>query len=576
MTRSAHRNRSPETPPRWRLLTVVAVVGLVACAVLARAVELQVIDRDFLREEAAERHLRTVSMPAHRGVITDRSGEILAISSPVQSAWAHPGKLLGHPQTIDQLARILERPAGELHRYLEQRREREFVYLRRHLAPRRAEQVQALHAPGVELQREFRRFYPAGEVTAQLIGITDIDGRGLEGVERAFNDTLRGRSGAKRVLRDRLGRTIKDVALLQEPRPGERLTLALDRRIQYHSYRALKRAVQRHGARAGTAVVLDAATGELLALVNQPSYNPNARSTPSDDESHRNRGAAATYEPGSVIKPFTVASALRSGSVAMGETIDTAPGTFRVAGHTVRDVRNYGRLKVTGVIRKSSNVGAAKIALRTPPRALWQTLQDFGFGAPTGSRLPTEASGYVDPAPPRRRVERATLAYGYGIAATPLQLARAYAAIANDGVLRPVSLLARQAPAEGYRVLDAEIAGRLQGMLEAVVSPGGTGHRAAVAGYRVAGKTGTVRKVGPDGYAERKYVALFAGFAPVSDPRFVIVVLIDEPTGEAYYGGQIAAPVFSQIMAEALRMRNVPPDQPEGSGVPVIAVGEEP
>ncbi len=575
MTRSAHRNRPPEAPPRWRLLTVVAVVGLVACAVLARAVELQVVDRDFLREEAAERHLRTVSMTAHRGVITDRNGEILAISSPVQSAWADPGELLDHPQTIDRLAGILERPPGELRRYLEQRREREFVYLRRHLAPRQAEQVRALHAPGVELKREFRRFYPAGEVAAQVIGITDIDGRGLEGVERAFNDTLQGRSGTKRVLRDRLGRTVKDVALLQEPRPGERLNLALDRRIQYHSYRALKRAVRRHEARAGAAVVLDAATGELLALANQPSYNPNTRSAPSGDEGHRNRAVAATYEPGSVIKPFTVASALRSGSVAMGETIDTAPGTFRVDDHTVRDVRDYGRLEVTGVIRKSSNVGAAKIALRTPPRALWQTLQDFGFGAPTGSRLPTEASGYVDPAPPRRRVESATLAYGYGLAVTPLQLARAFAAIANDGVLRPVSLLAREAPQEGYRVLDAEIAGQLQGMLEAVVEPGGTGQRAAVAGYRVAGKTGTVRKVGPEGYSEDRYVSLFAGFAPVSDPRFVVVVLLDEPTGEAYYGGQVAAPVFSQVMGQALRVRNVPPEQPGDTDVPVIAVGEE-
>nr|WP_274522125.1 penicillin-binding protein 2 [Halorhodospira sp. 9621] len=548
-------------------------MALAAGAVILRALDLQVINSEFLRDEADARHLRTVSMPAHRGVITDRNGEPLAISSPVESAWANPAELLEDRGAVAAVAQTLERAPAELRDFLQAREGRQFVYLRRHLSPRVAARIQELDAPGVQLQQEFRRFYPAGEVAAQLVGFTDIDGRGLGGVERAFNDALSGRSGAKRVVRDPFGRTIEDVELLREPRPGEDIRLSLDRRIQYVAYRELKRAVHGHDAEGGAAVVLDATTGEVLAMVSQPSFNPHRRSGV-EAEQRRNRAVSWAQEPGSVIKPFTIAAALSSGAVRSGQEFDTAPGTMRVGRHTVRDFLDYGELDIAGVLQKSSNVGTVKMALETEPRALWSTLEDVGFGERTRSGLRDEVAGHFLQAPPRGDVQRATLSYGYGVTATPVQLARAYAAVARDGVMRPVSIRALDDPPQGRQVLDPDLAAELRAMLEAVVEPGGTGTRAAISGYRVAGKTGTVLKSGPSGYAEEDYLASFVGFAPASDPRLVMAVTIDQPRGDLYYGGQVAAPVFSRVMGSALRMLNVPPDDLPELEVPVVAEGE--
>ncbi|MCG5533651.1 penicillin-binding protein 2 [Halorhodospira sp. 9621] len=573
MSRNTRRQPPLQGPPRWRLYSVVVVLALAAGAVILRALDLQVINSEFLRDEADARHLRTVSMPAHRGVITDRNGEPLAISSPVESAWANPAELLEDRGAVAAVAQTLERAPAELRDFLQAREGRQFVYLRRHLSPRVAARIQELDAPGVQLQQEFRRFYPAGEVAAQLVGFTDIDGRGLGGVERAFNDALSGRSGAKRVVRDPFGRTIEDVELLREPRPGEDIRLSLDRRIQYVAYRELKRAVHGHDAEGGAAVVLDATTGEVLAMVSQPSFNPHRRSGV-EAEQRRNRAVSWAQEPGSVIKPFTIAAALSSGAVRSGQEFDTAPGTMRVGRHTVRDFLDYGELDIAGVLQKSSNVGTVKMALETEPRALWSTLEDVGFGERTRSGLRDEVAGHFLQAPPRGDVQRATLSYGYGVTATPVQLARAYAAVARDGVMRPVSIRALDDPPQGRQVLDPDLAAELRAMLEAVVEPGGTGTRAAISGYRVAGKTGTVLKSGPSGYAEEDYLASFVGFAPASDPRLVMAVTIDQPRGDLYYGGQVAAPVFSRVMGSALRMLNVPPDDLPELEVPVVAEGE--
>lgn len=569
------RRQETTEPPRWRYRLALLMVLVTVTVLLGRAVELQVIDRDFLRTEAEARHLRTVSVPANRGVLMDRHGEALAVSSPVKSVWAQPGELLEHPEGIERIGRLLERPAGAVREYLEERREREFVYLRRHVHPERAEAVARAGIPGVHLQREYRRFYPSGEVSAQLLGVTDIDDRGLEGLERSLDQRLRGVDGAKRVLQDRLGRVVEDVELLREPRPGEDTRLSIDRRLQYLAYRELKSAVQRHGASTGAAVLMDVRSGEILALANQPSYNPHRRDQV-DAALRRNRAVADTHEPGSVIKPFTVAAALRSGSVSPSSEFNTAPGVMQVSGHSIRDLRDYGTLDVTGVIQKSSNVGAAKIALETSPRALWDIMNDFGFGVGTGIGLPGESDGRLDPAPPRRDVARATMAYGYGLSVTPVQLVRAYAAIANRGEMPSLTLQRRDGEAPRYRVLGKDYADYLIEALETVVEPAGTGLRATVPGYRVAGKTGTVRKTGAGGYQDDAYVATFVGFAPVSDPRLALVVVVDDPTGDAYYGGQVAAPVFSRIMSGALRQLNVPPDDlPQAESDPVLAGREE-
>jgi len=555
------RTRQAQHPrlPRWRAAVVLAAFGLLAAACAYRAVYLQVTHRQFLEQQGSARHLRVVDIPAHRGRIMDRHGEPLAISAPVDSVWANPGELLKAKDRVSELAKKLDLNAGHLLRYLRERKNREFVYIKRQINPDLADAVKALDLPGVAMQREYRRFYPAGEVAAHVLGFTDIDDKGLEGVELAFDDWLSGSAGAKRVIKDRLGREIKDVEQIREPQPGKNLTLSIDLRLQYLAYRELKAAVKADHAKSGSVVMLDPRTGEVLAMANQPAYNPNDRSDFSESE-YRNRAVTDVFEPGSTMKPFTVAAAMEHGPYTPQTPINTTPGVLRVGNDTIHDSMNFGHLDVAGVLRKSSNVGAAKIALSLDRGVLWKQLRRVGFGAVTGAGFPGESAGRLPDVPPRNDIERATLAFGYGISATPLQIASAYTALANDGVKEPVTFLKRDKVPPGNRVIQGETARKVRHMLEAVVSDEGTAPAADVPGYRVAGKTGTVMKAVAGGYSDKRHTALFAGMAPATKPRLVTVVVIDEPQGPHYYGGQVAAPVFAKIMEGALRMLNVPPD----------------
>jgi len=454
---------------------------------------------------------------------------------------------------------LLELDTGKVKRMLASRADREFVYLQRHVDPALAEQVAALKLPGVYLQREYRRYYPAGEVAAQIVGFTNIDDLGQEGLELAYEDWLVGEPGAKRVIKDGRHHIIEDVESISRPRPGKDLTLSIDRRIQYLAYRELKSVMQEHNARAASAVVLDVKTGEVLAMVNQPSFNPNNRQQLRSGDM-RNRAVTDVFEPGSTMKPFIAAAALQSGRFRPETPISTSPGWFRVGVNTVRDVHDYGQLDVAGVIRKSSNVGISKIALTLPAEDIWTLLTEIGFGAQTYSGFPGEATGLLSYHGGWNEIETATLAYGYGVSVTALQLAQAYAVLATDGIKRSVTFLRDGDVSEERRVMSATIARQVRAMLEEAAGPEGTAPQAAVAGYRVAGKTGTVKKSAPGGYSSNKYVAAFAGMAPASDPRLVMIVMVDEPRNGKYYGGQIAAPVFSKVMSGALRLMAVPPD----------------
>ena len=542
---------------RHRMLMALVLFGFVA--LLARVAELQLIDRDFLRHQGEARHLRTISVAAHRGMVTDRNGEPLAISTPVESVWANPAELLMNQDELPRLAEVLGKPADSLLQLLTQRQNREFVYLRRHISPVVAEQVMSLEVPGIALQREYHRYYPAGEVAAHLIGFTNIDDAGQEGLELAYGDWLRGESGAKRVIKDGRHRIIENVENIRVPRHGKNLKISIDRRIQYLAYRELKAAVKLHNAKSGSAVVLDNITGEVLAIVNQPSYNPNNRRRLRASRL-RNRAVTDIFEPGSTLKPFVIAAALESGRYTPGTRINTAPGVFQVGTHAVRDMHDYGTLDLTGVIRKSSNVAAAKIALDLKPKALWSVLNNSGLGMVTASGFPGEAGGFLPDYHRLRDFERATLAFGYGVSVTTLQLAEAYTVFANDGYRMPLTLVKREGPVAPQQVLNPETAQRVRQMMEAVVRPGGTATDAAVSGYRVAGKTGTVHKSIAGGYADDQYVSIFAGMAPASRPRLVMAVTINEPRNGDYYGGKVAGPVFSKVMSGALRLLNVPPD----------------
>jgi cell division protein FtsI (penicillin-binding protein 3) len=554
------KERTPESPVHTaRLAFVLGVMGLIMAALAVRAVDLQILHRDFLQQQGDARHLRVVPVPAHRGMITDRHGEPLAISTPVESVWANPQVLADYRSRLPQLARVLGHPRSQLERLLKQRKDREFVYIQRHVPPEIADQVRALEIPGVFLQREYRRYYPTGEVTGHLLGVTNVDDGGLEGLELMHDDWLRGIPGAKRVIKDRLGRSVEDVESIREPRPGRDLRTSIDRRIQYLAYRELKATVAHHGARGGSAVVLDVRTGEVLAMVNQPAYNPN-NLRERGGNSARNRAITDVFEPGSTIKPFTVAAALESGKFRADSIIDTRPGLMRVGRATVRDHQNYGVINVTTVLQKSSNVGSTLLALALPPTALYETLHRVGFGQASGSGFPGEVAGLLAERPRWTDVDRATLSYGYGLSVTPLQLAQAYTVLAGDGRLRSVSFVARDEIPAGEAAIEPQVVAQVRKMLESVVNEGGTGTRAHIPGFRIAGKTGTVHKVEAGGYAKDRYMAIFAGMAPATRPRLVMVVMIDEPRTDEYYGGAVAAPVFGAVMAGALRLLDVAPD----------------
>ncbi|ALP52324.1 cell division protein [Candidatus Tenderia electrophaga] len=543
---------------RWLLLGVL----LLAAAVLAwRAVYLQWIERDFLQGQGDARALRTVELAANRGVIMDRNGEPLAISTPVDSVWVNPQLYLGNQGAAkaEPLAQLLQMDAAELQQRVAERAGREFVYLKRHVSPELANKVTRLKVPGVALQREYRRYYPMAEVTGHVVGFTDIDDRGQEGMELALDERLRGIKGGKRVLKNNMGDVVEDVESIAEPQPGEDMVLSIDRRLQYLAYRELKAAVQTNRARSAAAVILDVHSGEVLAMVNQPSFNPNNRAS-FESANYRNRAVTDVFEPGSTMKPFTVAAALELGTITPTTTVNTAPGYLRVGSNTIRDAVNYGEIDITKILQKSSNIGATKIALSMSAEQLWKALDRNGFGLSSGSRFPGEADGRIGDYWRWSPVQQASRAYGYGIQVTALQLARAYAVLANDGLLKPISFLRLDAAPQGERVMSADVAAQVRRMLESVISDEGTGRLAKVDGYRIAGKTGTVHRAGRGGYAEDRYAALFAGIAPASRPRLAMVVVVQDPMLGDYHGGQVAAPLFAKVMSGALRLLNIAPD----------------
>ena len=559
MTRGAETKQQTARRFAGRLTLVGVFFSLLAVSLVARAVHLQVFNKDFLNHQADTRHLRTERISAHRGTITDRNGEPLAISTPVDSIWANPKELAPAVDHVPQLARLLGIDPQQLIRRVTRSMDKEFLYLKRHLSPEQAQLVLDLKLPGVNVQREYRRYYPAGEVTGHVVGFTDIDDAGQEGLELAFNHWLAGESGAKRVLKDRLGRSVENVESIRPPHHGKDLKTSIDLRIQYLAYRTLKAAIRQHNAESGSIVILDVKTGEVLAIVNQPTYNPNDRSQFSA-ERYRNRAITDIFEPGSSIKPLVVAAALESGEYRPSSIVDTAPGSVVVGPKTIEDSRNLGRISLTTILARSSNVGVTKLAMSLEPDQLWNTMTRFGLGTLTSSGFPGESAGLLTHFSHWRPISQATLAYGYGVSVTPLQLAQAYSVLGSDGVFRPISLVALDAPAEGEQVLAADSAAAVRRMLEEVVRPGGTGTKAAVTGYRIAGKTGTAWKFAAGGYSEDKYISIFAGLAPASDPRLAAVVVIDEPTGELYYGSDVAAPVFSDVVSESLRLLAIPPD----------------
>jgi cell division protein FtsI (penicillin-binding protein 3) len=548
------------TLPTWRSRLLLGVFLAGFAVLLGRAAYLQGLNNDFLQAKGESRYSRVIETPANRGRILDRNGEALAISTPVKSVWAIPQEVQLDRRELARLAGLLELPPRDIEKRLAGE-DREFVFLKRQISPEIADRVADLHIPGLFQNREYRRYYPGGEVMAHVLGFTGADDVGQEGMELAYQDVLAGKSGSRRVIKDRLGQIVEDVESIKGAQDGQDLALALDSRIQNLAFGQLKAAVEQHRAKAGSAVVLDVNTGEVLALVNYPTYNPNNRSRLSGAQL-RNRAVTDTFEPGSTLKPFTIALALDAGRVRSNTVIQTWPGSLSIGPATIRDAHVERALTVAQVIQKSSNVGAAKIALSLPAQSMWQMFESVGFGAVPRLGFPGEATGKLRPYRSWRPIEQATMAYGHGISVSLIQLARAYSVFARDGDIVPLSLLRTDALAAGQRVVSPETARAVRAMLELAVQAGGTAPRAQIMGYRVAGKTGTAHKEENGSYAPNKYVSSFVGFAPASRPRLVIAVMIDEPTDGKYYGGTVAAPVFAQLMSGALRILDVQPDGP--------------
>lgn len=550
--------------PTWRrrLLLVFVLLGFVA--LLGRSLYLQSFHKRFLQEKGDARYNRTLVLPSQRGKITDRYGELLAISSPVESVWANPSDVKIDAARTKKIADLLGLKIDAVNKKLA-RSEREFVYLKRRISPELAAEVMKLGIPGIYLQREYKRYYPAGEVTAHLVGFTGIDDQGQEGFELTMNKTLSGKSGSRKVIKDRAGHIIEDLEAVKVPQDGHDVVLSIDRRIQYLAHRELTKAVDKFKAKAGAAIVLDAKTGEVLAMANVPTYNPN--NPVNIQGKSRNRAITDVFEPGSTMKTVTAAAALESGKYQPDTKIQTAPGYMSIGPATIHDAHPHGVLTVAEVIQKSSNVGAAKMALSLERQYLWGVFNMIGFGTKTHIGFPGEASGRLRDYKTWRPIEQATMSYGHGISVTLLQLARSYTVFANDGELKPVSLLKLKEPPVGTQVFSADTARYVKDMLEMVVLPGGTALRAQVAGYRVAGKTGTTHKLGERGYEKSKYVGSFVGMAPASNPRLIMAVMIDDPSSGEYYGGTVAAPVFSAVMADALRMLAIPQDAPNNNVV---------
>ena len=550
--------------PVWRARLAVALLLAAFLVLVGRSVYLQAMHTVFLQGKGEARYSRVLEVPATRGRVVDRNGDALAISTPVKSVWAIPEDVNATPAQLKSLAALLSLDARELGRKLSEA-EREFVYLKRQIPPEAAARVAELGIPGIYQQSEYRRYYPGGETMAHVVGFTGVDDVGQEGIELAQQAVLAGAAGSRRVIKDRLGRIVEDAGSIRAAQDGRDLSLSIDSKIQNLAFGALKVAVDAHKAKAGAIVVLDVRTGEVLALANMPTYNPNNRARLNGAQL-RNRVMTDTFEPGSTLKPFTVGLAIETGRITPQTVIQTSPGALTIANYTIHDAHaggpGGGALTVAQVIQKSSNVGAAKIALSMPREEMHDMFKRVGFGAAPRLGFPGEAIGRVREAKTWRPVEQATMAYGHGISVSLIQLARAYTVFARDGELAPLSLLKTGVAAEGRRVFSPEVARALRDMLESAVQPGGTAPRARVVGWRVGGKTGTAHKQENGGYAAHKYVSSFVGFAPVSDPRLVIAVMLDEPSAGQYYGGQVAAPVFSQVMQGALRLLGAPYDAP--------------
>jgi cell division protein FtsI (penicillin-binding protein 3) len=545
--------------PAWRSRLMALLILLSFVVLIGRAFYLQIIDTDFLQEKGESRYRRDIEISASRGRIADRHGDVLAISTPMKSIWAVPPAVQLTPEQTRQLAALLETDAQTLSHKLAT--DKPFVFLRRQIPPPVAAQVAALKLPGIGQDKEYRRFYPTGEMTAHMVGFTGVDDKGLEGAELAFHGQLLGTPGSRSVIKDRRGQIVEDVGSIKPPQDGEDISLALDSKVQYLAYSQLKQAIADSKAKAGGVVVLDARTGEILALANWPTYNPNNRASLSGGQL-RNRALTDTFEPGSTLKPFTIALAMETGKVRFDTLINCAPGRLSIGRATISDTHRYGLLSVAEVIQKSSNVGSAKIAAMLPAQVMWEMFDGVGFGQVPSLGFPGEVSGRLRPWKSWRPIEQATMSFGHGISVSLIQLARAYSVFARDGDLVPLSLtrIGSSRP-RGAQVFSPQTAREVRAMLEMAVRPGGTAPKAQIPGYRVAGKTGTARKIENGRYTTKNYVASFVGFAPASDPRLIVAVMIDEPRGK-YYGGEVAAPVFAAVMAGTLRTLGIAPDAP--------------
>jgi len=563
---------------RWRAYALLAVLACAAGALIWRAVDLQLVDRRFLLKEGDSRYSRVAKIVAHRGTITDRYGEPLAVSTPVDSVWANPQELAHAAEQLPALAKALKKDRAALTRLVTSNLDRGFIYLARQLQPAEARKIKALNIPGVYLSREYRRYYPAGEVAGHVLGFTNIDDAGQEGLELAFDHWLAGENGKKRIIQDAHGEVVQDVESIQAARPGKDLVLSLDLRIQYLAYRELKSAIRKQRAVGGSVVVLDIATGEVLAMVNQPAYNPNDRDQMAPI-SNRYRAVTDIFEPGSSIKPFFVAAGLQSGKFTAHSVIDTSPGFIKIGDRIIREEHgSLGRADLATILAKSSNVGMAILATSLEPQQMWSTLNHLGFGEVTTSGYPGESAGLLSNYSHWRPVGIASMSHGYGLSVTALQLVHAYATVGSFGIYRPVSFLRVDAPPAGERVLEPRLCSDLLGLLENVVTAeGATGHRAAIPGYRVSGKTGTSYKAANGSYSTDRYNSVFGGVAPATQPRLAAIVVIDEPSAGEHLGGDVAAPVFSEVVGGALRLMAVPPDEAIGEPdlkPPVLPHGE--
>jgi len=564
------KQRPSESSPgtktyRWRSAAILGLVVLGAAGLAARAVELQLIDHGFLSKQGDERSTRVVKIAAHRGAITDRSGEPLAVSTPVDSVWVNPQELNDNIDQLPKLAKALKQDQQQLARRITSNLDREFLYLERHMPPEQAAHIKGLGIPGVNLLREYRRYYPAGEVAGHVVGFTNLDDQGQEGLELGYDQLLNGEDGAKRVIQDLFGRYVENVESIRAPRPGRDLVTSIDLRIQYLAYRELKAAMQDYRARAGSVIVIDVDTGEVLAMVNQPAYNPNDREQLKAGL-YRNRAATDIFEPGSSIKPFIIAAALASGQYRPDSVVDTSPGFLQVGNKVFEDETSLGVIDLATILAKSSNVGTAKVALSLKPEQIWSTLTSLGFGQVTGSDYPGESAGMLSNYTHWRPIGIATMSHGYGLSVTPLQLAHAYATIGAGGIKRPITFEKVSGPVTHERVMDPKVARDLIQLMGQVVEKGGTGTRASLIGYRVSGKTGTAFKSIAGGYSTDRIMAVFAGLVPASHPKLATVVVIDEPSRDMTevkvlaQGGSVAAPVFANVMSGALRLMDIAPD----------------